>query len=1110
MKKSLKSLLTALVVAAAIVAASLIAGCTVTGGKSHVWSDWEVVREAECEAEGEMERVCTECGETEFEIIPAQGHLQVGHEKIEPTCTGAGLSESLWCERCGAVLVEGELIEPLGHDEIVLPAQEPTCTIGGHGVGTACARCGEIVFEGEYIEALGHDPVVDEAEPATCVKPGKTEGTHCARCGNVIKPQRETEIIDHVNYNGKCTICEQDISTKELIFADGPGNDSCVVASIESTLPQHVIIPATHDGKKVVGIGSSAFSETNILSVDIADSVAEIESYAFYGCWNLKNVFIPEGVEIIGNYAFGSCNNLAYVSLPESLVSISRLAFDGSRGINLNQYGGFLYYLGNKANPYMVLLELRSSIEKANVHPDVKLLAADMVSNGSGFVSFNRYDNANYVGNEANPYMILVKAVNTDISSCKVHPDTVFIYENAFRNCRQLACINLPAGVNSIGNCAFENCVSLSEIVIPEKVKAIPSFTFNNSGLSLVDIRGGVRMIGNSAFFSCDRIESVHIPSSVISIGNEVFSYCRNLKEISVDDKNACYKSVDGNLYTKSGKTLLRYVAGKTDKTFVVPSDVTEIGNGAFNSCAALINISLHPGITKIGSGAFGSCTSLQNITIPVGVTEIGDSAFGCCTSLQSFTLPDGLRTVKSSMFYECTSLQKIIIPDSVTEIESCAFVRCKSLRKIDLSPDLTAINSQVFMECSSLQSVTIPAGVTKIDYFAFLGCEKLVEVINKSALPIKVGGNEYGNIEDNLLKIKTSGISDIVSVGDFSFLSADGKNYLVDYAGTDNILKLPESYAGQDYVINAYAFIKDKNIAVVEISDGVTEIKSFAFAGCTRLLGLTIGKNVAKIYDDAFSDCPKLSEIINNSNIVLTPYGSDNGGVAYNTLDIKTTEASAITKSGDYLFYVLGDKCYIADYLGRDANLVLPEQFRERDCDIFNYAFFGLDFIEEVTVSDKTEEIGSHAFEECTALSVFNMGKNVVSIGKKAFSKCTGLTKVYSYYMTKWFNIIFSDKEANPAYYAHDLYFGANVATVIYVPKDVDHIHQYAFAGCDKIKKVVMYSSVQWIGIGSFDGCNSIETVQYYGTEDEWQKVLVGDYNDVLKTAEKEFLQEE
>ena len=71
----------------------------------------------------------------------------------------------------------------------------------------------------------------------------------------------------------------------------------------------------------------------------------------------------------------------------------------------------------------------------------------------------------------------------------------------------------------------------------------------------------------------------IEIPSTyegiaVTSIEEGAFLDCIALTSISVDENNTVYKSIDGNLYSKDGKTLVQYAVGKQDKSFVIPDSV--------------------------------------------------------------------------------------------------------------------------------------------------------------------------------------------------------------------------------------------------------------------------------------------------------------------------------------------------------------------------------------------------------------------------------------------------------------------------------------------------------------------------------------------------------
>ena len=87
--------------------------------------------------------------------------------------------------------------------------------------------------------------------------------------------------------------------------------------------------------------------------------------------------------------------------------------------------------------------------------------------------------------------------------------------------------------------------------------------------------------------------------------------------------------------------------------TFNIPSGITKIGNGAFQSCSALTSITIPNSVTKIGDYALGFCNKLTSITIPNSVTEIGNYALGFCNGLTSVTIQATTPpTLSSDAFY--------------------------------------------------------------------------------------------------------------------------------------------------------------------------------------------------------------------------------------------------------------------------------------------------------------------------------------------------------------------------------------------------------------------------------------------------------------------------
>lgn len=163
---------------------------------------------------------------------------------------------------------------------------------------------------------------------------------------------------------------------------------------------------------------------------------------------------------------------------------------------------------------------------------------------------------------------------------------------------------NLP--VKTVGNIAFQGCDRIKSITVPN----------------------GIITIGEKAFANCHSLQRVIVGKDVTGISPDAFESCDSLLSIEVDEGSSSFKSIDGNLYTKDGKTLLRYAIGKTNGVFSVPQGVIQIGSVSFADADNLTKVILPNSVTTIGNYAFMSCYNLKSIEIPSSVTKIGAYAF--------------------------------------------------------------------------------------------------------------------------------------------------------------------------------------------------------------------------------------------------------------------------------------------------------------------------------------------------------------------------------------------------------------------------------------------------------------------------------------------------
>lgn len=203
--------------------------------------------------------------------------------------------------------------------------------------------------------------------------------------------------------------------------------------------------------------------------------------------------------------------------------------------------------------------------------------------------------------------MVLIDAINTDITTCTIHPDAKIIADNAFSDCQKLTEIKIPDHVTVIGEYAFYRCFGLKRV------------TLGNS----------VARIGEEAFGS---LTSIKIPDSIVSIGDDAFGI--KIKEHCNEYDNAYYLGNDHNPYL----VLMETEDDSSITTFKIHANTKIIAGRAFSGQSGLTSIEIPDSVKSIGEYAFSGCTSLESVTIGSGVVSIEYGAFKNCTSLASVT----------------------------------------------------------------------------------------------------------------------------------------------------------------------------------------------------------------------------------------------------------------------------------------------------------------------------------------------------------------------------------------------------------------------------------------------------------------------------------------
>lgn len=116
---------------------------------------------------------------------------------------------------------------------------------------------------------------------------------------------------------------------KYVLYATG---EASVGGRADSTL-LNITIPETVNNYKVNHITMPAFSETDIISIDIPDHITGMDSDVFTNCTSLKNVFFGSGLTEIPVFSFNNCTALEHLVFPENITKIGNDAFTGCTGL---------------------------------------------------------------------------------------------------------------------------------------------------------------------------------------------------------------------------------------------------------------------------------------------------------------------------------------------------------------------------------------------------------------------------------------------------------------------------------------------------------------------------------------------------------------------------------------------------------------------------------------------------------------------------------------------------------------------------------------------------------------------------------------------------------
>lgn len=411
-----------------------------------------------------------------------------------------------------------------------------------------------------------------------------------------------------------------------------------------------------------------AFAYCSGLSqVTLPSGVERINAFAFADCSNLESINIPESVGFIDDRAFYltdktvinfvDANGNVVRTVNSSDVSSYGSGIDESVTVDEDLMAS--YEEKESDTPVVAAVSAESSGISTYVFPDTaeeEPIDTGIYNNDTNQVasdSANTLGSGVIVGGSAMllmPSQIPVKGFdiseaeqedNYDVSPSALSQlsdgkigDVFAGYNGSEAN------FTVPSDINRIGVRAFYKNRDIETVNLPAGLESIGDFAFARSSLNSISIPDGTKSIDYAAFYGCKDLTDASIPASVEKIALGAFEGTPFLDN---------FKNSEGDDFLIVGDGILLAYKG-SGGDIVIPDNVKHIAAGAFYENSSITGVVVPGSVKDIGEDSFCGCKNLRKLNLLEGVRNIEDRAFKN-SALPVVVLPDSLESVGLGAF---------------------------------------------------------------------------------------------------------------------------------------------------------------------------------------------------------------------------------------------------------------------------------------------------------------------------------------------------------------------------------------------------------------------------------------------------------------------------